>query len=86
MPEVLAYYQRTRAEPRAQGARARAPRDASCATLVAKHRALYEAHLEDALAGLYEHLAATSLTLERVYRNPAVRLGLRLRALVRGGA
>jgi hypothetical protein len=51
-------------------------------TLVGKHRALYQAHVDDAMAGLYEHLAATSLTLERVYGHPAVRLALRLRALL----
>jgi glycosyltransferase involved in cell wall biosynthesis len=85
VPEVLAYYQRSE-QSRERKARAPGTAGRVMRTLVSKHRALYEAHLEDALAGLYEHLAATSLTLERVYRNPAVRLGLRLRALVRGGA
>ena len=85
VPEVLAYYQRN---DRSRERKARAPGVAGrvMRTLVAKHRALYEAHLEDALAGLYEHLAATSLTLERVYQHPAIRLGVRLRRLVRGDA
>jgi glycosyltransferase involved in cell wall biosynthesis len=83
VPEVLAYYQRS---DRSRERKARAPGVAGrvMRTLVGKHRALYEAHLEDALAGLYEHLAETSLTLERVYRNPAVGLGVRLRRFVRG--
>jgi hypothetical protein len=46
---------------------------------VTKHRALYERHLDDALVGMYEHLAATSLTLERIYGNPAVRAALTVR-------
>lgn len=85
VPEVLAYYQRS---DRSRERKARAPGVAGrvMRTLVTKHRALYEAHLEDALAGLYEHLAETSLTLERVYLNPVVRLGVRLRRLLRGGS
>jgi glycosyltransferase involved in cell wall biosynthesis len=83
VPEVLAYYQRS---DRSRERKARAPGVAGrvMRMLVTKHRALYEAHLEEALAGLYEHLAATSLTLERVYQHPAIRLGVRLRRLVQG--
>jgi hypothetical protein len=55
-------------------------------TLVAKHRALYESHLEDALGGLYEELMKTSSTLERIYDHPAARLALGVRTLLRGKA
>jgi hypothetical protein len=57
-------------------------------TLVTKHRALYERHLEEVLAGLYEEYTAMCVALERVYRHPAVSLGVRLRRLVErdGGA
>ena len=53
-------------------------------TLVDKHRPLYLAHLEDALAGMYEERSAVCLSLERIYDHRAVRLLLRLRSLVRG--
>jgi glycosyltransferase involved in cell wall biosynthesis len=80
VPEVLASYRRS---PTSRERRARAPGTSGrvMRTLVAKHRALYETHLEDAMAGLYEQLTAASLTLERVYQHPAIRLALRLRAL-----
>ncbi len=81
VPEVLAYYQRS---PTSRERRARAPGTSArvMRALVVKHRALYEAHLEDALAGLYEHLCETSLALERVYDNPAMRAAVRLKALL----
>jgi hypothetical protein len=50
--------------------------------MVAKHRPLYEHHLEDAVAGLFEELMQASVTLERVYNHPAVRVGLRARDLL----
>jgi glycosyltransferase involved in cell wall biosynthesis len=82
VPEVLMYYRRspTSREPRARapGVGARLMR-----TLIDKHRALYAAHFDDALADLYEHYAATCLSLERVYTHPVLRAGLRLRDLVR---
>ena len=53
-------------------------------TLVAKHRALYDAHLGDALAAMYEERAAVCLTLERIYNHPAARVLLRLRSLLGG--
>ena len=37
--------------------------------------------MTQALAGLYEEYAAMCLALERVYRHPAVSIGLRLRGL-----
>ena len=82
VPEVLAYYQRS---PTSRERRAREPGTSArvMRTLVGKHRALYEAHLEDALAGLYEHLCETSLALERLYDRRAIRLALRLRGLLR---
>ena len=78
VPEVLAYYQRSE---RSRERKARAP-DVSgkvMRRIVAKHRALYERHLDDALVGMYEHLMATSLTLERFYGNPAIRAALTVR-------
>jgi glycosyltransferase involved in cell wall biosynthesis len=82
VPEVLAYYRRS---PGSRERRARAPGRSGrlMRALVRKHRPLYEAHLEDALAGMYEHLMETSRTLERLYDHPAARLALRLRALLR---
>ena len=81
VPEVLAYYRRgeTSRERRARepGVSARLMR-----TLVAKHRALYETHLGDALAAMYEERAEAYRLVDRVYGHPAVRLALRLRALV----
>jgi hypothetical protein len=50
--------------------------------MVAKHRPLYERHLEDAVAGLYEELMQCSATLERIYHHPVVRLGLAARGLL----
>jgi glycosyltransferase involved in cell wall biosynthesis len=82
VPEVLAYYQRS---PRSRERKSRQP-DVSARVMrrmVGKHRALYEEHLEASLAGMYEHLAATSLTLERFYGNPVVRTALRVREWLR---
>lgn len=83
VPEVLAYYHRG---PRSRERRARQPGAASrrMRTLVAKHRALYERHLEDALGGLYEELMQASTSLERLYHHPAMRLALAARDLLRG--
>ena len=67
------------AHARAPGVGARLMR-----TLVQKHRALYVAHLEDALAAMYEERAAVCLTLERIYDHPAARAFLRLRSLLAG--
>jgi glycosyltransferase involved in cell wall biosynthesis len=87
IPKVLAYYRRT-ATSRAIGATDREVSARLMRTLVAKHRALYAEHLDDALAGLYEEYTAMCLALERVYRHPAVSLGVRLRQLLQrnGGA
>ena len=83
VPEVLAYYHRG---PRSRERRARLPGAANrrMQTLVAKHRALYERHLEDALGALYEELMQASTSLERIYDHPAVRLALTARDLLRG--
>ena len=83
IPEVLARYRR---HPGSRELGARAPGSGArvMRRLVAKHRSLYEAHLDDALAALYEHHAATCLTLERIYDHPAARALLRLRDLFRG--
>ena len=52
-------------------------------SLVGKHRELYVANLEDAMAGMYERLAAAGLVIERIYGHPAVRLLGRLRGAFR---
>jgi len=82
VPEVLAYYRRTPASrelnARAPGVSARLMR-----SLVEKHRSLYEANLEEALAGMYERMSSAGIMLERIYDHPAVRALLRLRSLVR---
>ena len=83
VPEVLTQYRR-HAASRELAARAPGVSGRVMRRLVAKHRALYQAHLDDALANLYEHHAATCLTLERIYDHPAMRAFLRLRGLVRG--
>lgn len=83
VPEVLAWYRRTSRSRERAARRPGVPRRRMQA-LVAKHRALYERHLEAALAGLYEELMQASASLERIYHHPAVRLGLRVRAWVGG--
>ena len=80
--EVLAYYQRSTTS-RERKARQPGISGRVMRRIVTKHRALYGEHLEEALVGMYEHLAATSLTLERFYGNPAVRTALRLREWLR---
>jgi glycosyltransferase involved in cell wall biosynthesis len=81
VPEVLAYYRRSASS---RERRARAPETSArlMRSLVAKHRALYDAHLEDALAGMYARLSGAGLMLERIYHHPAMRLLVRLRALL----
>jgi glycosyltransferase involved in cell wall biosynthesis len=79
--KVLSYYRRTPVS-RAIGATDREVSARLMRTLVTKHRALYERHLEAVLAGLYEEYTAMCVALERVYRHPAVSLGLRLRGLL----
>jgi glycosyltransferase involved in cell wall biosynthesis len=81
VPEVLAYYRRS-ATSRERRAREPGVGGALMRTLVAKHRALYEAHLEEALAAMYEERAEAYRLLDRVYGHPAIGLLLRLRALV----
>jgi len=78
VPEVLAYYQRS-ATSRERKARQPDVSGRVMRRIVSKHRALYEQHLEASLVGMYEHLAATSLTLERFYGNPAIRAALTVR-------
>jgi glycosyltransferase involved in cell wall biosynthesis len=83
IPEVLAYYHRG---PHSRERRARRPGAAGrrMRILVAKHRPLYERHLEDALGALYEELMQAGDSLERIYDHPAVRLALAARGLLRG--
>jgi glycosyltransferase involved in cell wall biosynthesis len=72
VPEVLAYYHRNGG--REAAARAPGIADEVMRTLVTKHRALYERHVDVALGGMYEHLMAVSRTLERIYHHPLARL------------
>jgi glycosyltransferase involved in cell wall biosynthesis len=81
VPEVLVYYRRS-ASSRELGSRAPGVSTRLMRNLVEKHRDLYVAHLEDAMAGMYERLAAAGLTLERIYHHPAVRAFVRLRSLL----
>jgi glycosyltransferase involved in cell wall biosynthesis len=84
VPKVLAYYARRRPTGRAVRAAGRGVSSTLMRTLVAKHRDLYREHMEEAFGRLYEEYTSTLLSLERVYRHPAVSLGLRLRGLLRG--
>jgi len=82
IPEVLTYYRRSSSSrerhARVPGVSARLMR-----TLVAKHRRLYEANLEDAFGRLYEERSAVCLSLERIYAHPAARLLIALRSVVK---
>lgn len=84
VPEVLARYRR-HAASRERTTRAMALSGRVMRRLVAKHRALYEANLDDTLSILFEHHAATCVTLERIYHHPVMRAYVRLRGLLRGG-
>jgi glycosyltransferase involved in cell wall biosynthesis len=81
VPEVLVYYRRSATSrerhSRTPGISARLMR-----TLVAKHRPLYEANLEDAIAGMYEERSKVSLMVERIYDHPVMRVLGRLRGLL----
>ena len=80
VPEALACYRRTvqgrEFRSRVPGASARFMR-----LLVQKHRALYETHLEEAIASMYERVATSGASLERIYDHPAVRTLAWLRGL-----
>ncbi len=82
VPEVLVYYRRTPSS-RELHSRARGTSAQLMRNIVAKHRDLYAAHAEDAMAGMYERLGAAGLMLERIYDHPVVRVALRLRGLFR---
>jgi glycosyltransferase involved in cell wall biosynthesis len=81
VPEVLTWYRRS-ARSREGAARRPGVSLKRMRDMVAKHRPLYERHLEDAVAGLFEELMQASVTLERVYHHPAIRAGLRARDLL----
>src|SRR5436309_1709203 len=81
VPEVLVYYRRSPTS-RELGSRAPGVSTRLMRSLVGKHRDLYVANLEDAMAGMYERLAAAGLTLERIYDHPAMRVYVRLRNLL----
>ncbi len=82
VPEVLVYYRRG-ATSREHHSRTPGVSTRLMRTLVEKHRPLYEAHLEDAIAGMYEERAKVSLMVERIYDHPAMRALVRLRSLLR---
>ena len=81
VPRVLAFYRRgpggRELASRVPGTSARLMR-----LLVEKHRPLYERHLEDVLAAMYERTQRAGRSLERVYAHPVVRLAARLRGLL----
>ena len=72
IPEVLAYYRRTPAS-REIGSRAPGTSTILMRNLVRKHRALFEAHVDEAFPAIYERLAAAGVTLERIYHHPVMR-------------
>lgn len=72
IPEVLAYYRRT-ATSREIGSRAPGISTTLMRNLVRKHRALFETHVDEAFAAIYERLAAAGVTLERIYHHPVMR-------------
>lgn len=78
VPEVLCYYRRGST---GRDARSRAPGVSALLmrTMVAKHRALYEAHLEEAFGAMFERLVATNASLESLYYHPVLRRIRRLR-------
>lgn len=80
--EPLAFYRRT---PQSRESTARLPVTSAglMRKLVAKHRPLYEAHLEDVCAAMYERAALTSMLLERVYHHPVARLAVAVRGVQR---
>jgi len=83
VPEVLAWYRRTD-RSRHRAARVPGVSGKLVRTLVEKHRALYEAHLVDAIVAMYEERESSNQMLERLYDRPALRLLGRVRALFRG--
>jgi glycosyltransferase involved in cell wall biosynthesis len=80
VPEVLVYYRRTE---KSREIRSRAPESSArlMCSLVAKHRKVYDVHLEEAMADMYQRLSAAGIALEKIYHHPAVRAAVRLRAL-----
>jgi glycosyltransferase involved in cell wall biosynthesis len=82
VPEVLTYYRRTRAS---RELRSRTPEASTriMRSLVAKHRPVYEEHVDEAMGGMYARLGEAGLMIERFYAHPAVGLALRLRDLLR---
>jgi glycosyltransferase involved in cell wall biosynthesis len=84
VPEVLAFYRRT-GSSRERKAREPATSRSLMRRLVEKHRALYDAHLDEALANLYAEYASVCGSLERVYQNPAVRAAVWARRLLGAG-
>jgi glycosyltransferase involved in cell wall biosynthesis len=78
VPEVLVHYRRL-ASGREVRARTPGVKAGLIRQLVAKHRGLYEAHVGDAMAGMYERLEMAGNTLERIYHTPPMRLYVRLR-------
>src|SRR5262249_41517058 len=76
VPELLVYYRRS-ATSRERHARQPAISARLMRALVEKHRTLYEANLEDALAGMYQERAEVCLPLEPTSALPPARPHLR---------
>ena len=83
VPEVLAWYRRTD-RSRHRAARVPGVSGRLVRTLVEKHRALYEAHLVDAVVAMYEERESSNQMLERLYDQPVLRFLGRVRSLLQG--
>jgi glycosyltransferase involved in cell wall biosynthesis len=84
VPEALCHYVRG---PRSRERQARSAETSGALLrrLVAKHDALYRAHLPEAFAQLYAEYAQVCDALERVYANPLVRTAVRVRTALGWG-
>lgn len=82
VPETLAYYRRSAS---GREYRARDPEVAAklMRSLVAKHRPLYQQHLDAILADVYAERASTARLLDRFYQLPGIRLAVKAREVLR---
>ena len=82
VPESLVYYRRC------PGSREQSARDPEVAArlmrlLVQKHRSVYQAHMDQALGGLFAEKVALATALERIYDFPGIRWGVKVREALR---
>jgi len=80
VPEALAFYRRTTGG-REDAARAPGVSAAVMRRLATKHRRLYEAHVPEVAAALFEEVTQLAGGLERIYGNPVVRAAVWARRL-----